>query len=192
VGERRETLTDDVQLAKVILGFVGPKPTEAVALQLAMRILGNGKSSRLYQALVYDARIAQDVAASTSPAQLGGTTEIAATVQAGRDPAEVERALTEQIHALQAAPPSPEELLRAKRAVLAETYSALENVGGFGGKADLLSYYAMWRGDPGWLVEHLRRSDAVTAGQVRQAAAEWLKDGGRVVLHVLPAAGGGK
>jgi zinc protease len=188
-GERRETLTDDVQLAKVIFGFVGPKPTESEALQLAMRILGNGKSSRLYQALVHDARIAQDVAASTTPAQLGGTTEISATVQAGRDPAAVERALAEQVHALQAAPPPGEELLRAKRAVLAETYSALENPGGFGGKADLLSYYEMWRHDPGWLSVQLGRYEAVTGEQVRKAAAEWLKDDGRVVLYVLPAPG---
>jgi predicted Zn-dependent peptidase len=154
-----------------------------------MRILGNGKSSRLYQALVHDARIAQDVAASTMPAQLGGTTEISATVQAGRDPAAVERALAEQVHALQAAPPPGEELLRAKRAVLAETYSALENPGGFGGKADLLSYYEMWRHDPGWLSVQLGRYEAVTGEQVRKAAAEWLKDDGRVVLYVLPAPG---
>jgi zinc protease len=186
---RSESLTDDVQLAKVIFGFVGPKPTQSEALQLAMRILGNGKSSRLYQSLVHDARVAQDVSASTTPAQLGGTTEISATVQAGRDPAEVERALAEQIHALQAAPPSAEELVRAKRAVLAETYSALENPGGFGGKADLLSYYEMWRRDPGFLPIQLQRYEAISADEVRKAAVEWLRDDRRVVLHVVPPPG---
>jgi zinc protease len=189
-GERREPLTDEVQLAKVIVGFVGPRPTEGEALQLGMRILGNGKSSRLYQALVHDARIAQDVSASTTPAQLGGTTEISATVQAGRDPAEVERALFAQIHALQEAAPSAEELLRAKRAILAETYSALENPGGFGGKADLLSYYEMWRHDPGFLPEHLHEYEAVTAAGVQQAARRWMNDDARVVLHVVPAGPG--
>jgi zinc protease len=186
---RRETLTDEVQLARVIFGYVGPKPTESEALQLAMRILGNGKSSRLYQALVHEQRIAQDVGASTTPAQLGGITEISATVQAGRDPAEVERALSEQIRALQAAPPTRQELLRARRAVLAETYSALENPGGSGGRADVLSYFEMWRRDPGWLPAQLERYDAVTAEQVREAAAHWLSDDRRVVLHVLPSAG---
>ena len=184
-GERRETLADQVQLSKVIFGWVGPKPTEGEALQLAIRILGNGKSSRLYRSLVHDARIAQDVTASAAPGQLGGTTEIAATVQAGRSPSEVERALDEQIRALRAVPPAAEELLRAKRTVLAEAYSALENVGGFGGKADLLNHYEMWRHDPGWLTEHLRRYQAVTAEQVQEAAKEWLGEE-RVVLHVVP------
>src|SRR5207237_8048162 len=134
---RKEKLTDQVQLAKVIFGWVGPKPTEAESLQIAIRILGSGKSSRLYQSLVHDQRVAQDVSATSTPAQLGGETEIEATVQVGHTPEEVEKSLTAQIAKLRDAPPSEDELVRARRNLVASLYSALENVGGSGGKADL-------------------------------------------------------
>src|SRR5207237_1198803 len=79
---RKEKLTDQVQLSKVIFGWVGPKPTETESLQIAIRILGSGKSSRLYQSLVHDQRVAQDVSATSTPAQLGGQPEIEARVPA--------------------------------------------------------------------------------------------------------------
>src|SRR6185436_14840201 len=51
--EVRETLRDQVQLAKVMMGYVGPKPLENPAMAALMRILAGGKSSRLYEHLVY-------------------------------------------------------------------------------------------------------------------------------------------
>ena len=186
---RKEKLADQVQLSKVMFGWVGPKPTEGEALQIAMRILGSGKSSRLYQALVHDQRVAQDVSATSTPAQLGGETEIEATVQVGHTPEEVEKSLTAQISALRSAPPSEEELVRARRNLVASLYSALENVGGGGGKADLLNYFEMWRRDPGFLSEQIARAQAVTAADVQQAAQKWLADDSRVTLHVVPEQG---
>jgi len=186
---QRERLTDQVQLPKVMFGWVGPRPTEEEALQVAVRILGSGKSCRLYRALVHDQRVAQDVSASSTPAQLGGETEIEATVQVGHTPEEVEKALAAQVAALREAPPSEEELLRARRNLVAALYSALENVGGSGGKADLLNYVEMWRRDPGFLSEQIARAQAVTAVDVQQAARKWLADEARVVLHVVPEQG---
>jgi zinc protease len=154
-----------------------------------MRILGSGKSCRLYQALVHDLRVAQDVSASSTPAQLGGETEIEATVQVGHTPDEVEKALVEQIAKLRDAPPSEEELLRARRNLIANIYAALENVGGSGGKADLLNYFEMWRRDPGFLSEQIARAQAVTAADVQKAAQKWLADDSRVTLHVVPEQG---
>jgi len=190
-AQRSEKLGDQVQLSKVIFGWVGPKPTEGDALQVAMRILGAGKSSRLYQALVHDQRVAQDVSATSTPAQLGGETEIAATVQVGHTPEEVEKALSMQVAKLRDAPPTPEELMRARRNLVASIYSALENVGG-GGKADLLNYFEMWRHDPGFLSEQIARAQAVTAADVQKAVQQWLADDARVTLHVLPEQGGAR
>ncbi|MFL5440953.1 MAG: M16 family metallopeptidase [Myxococcales bacterium] len=188
-ARRKEKLTDQVQLAKVVFGWVGPRPTEDEPLQVAMRILGSGKSSRLYQALVHDRRVAQDVSASSTPAQLGGETEIEATVQVGHTPDEVEKALAEEIALLRDAPPSEEELLRAQRNLIANIYAALENVGGSGGKADLLNYFEMWRRDPGFLTEQIARAQAVTAADVQKAAKRWLADDSRVTLHIVPEQG---
>src|SRR3954465_13697458 len=45
-ARRKEKLTDQVQLAKVMFGWVGPRPTEDEPLQVAMRILGPGHDPR--------------------------------------------------------------------------------------------------------------------------------------------------
>src|SRR4051794_40766374 len=62
--EARETLRDQVQLAKVLTGYVGPPPLRVPAMPVLMRILAGGKSSRLYHELVYRKKIAQDISAS--------------------------------------------------------------------------------------------------------------------------------
>src|SRR5216684_1307622 len=73
VKEVRETQTDQVQLTKVLMGWVGPKPLQGAPMAMLMRILAGGKSSRLYHDLVYEKKIAQDVAASWDPSMaLGG------------------------------------------------------------------------------------------------------------------------
>jgi zinc protease len=185
--EVRETLRDQVQLARVMIGFVGPPPLSVPAMGTAMRILAGGKSSRLYHDLVYQQKIAQDVSASWDPSmQLGGLVEITATVQAGHTPEEVAAALSDEIRRLRDAPAAPDELERAKRNVKAGLFSQLENVGGFGGKADQLNYYEMFAGDPGAFSKQLERTLAVTPEDVQKAAQTFLKDEQRVVITVLP------
>jgi zinc protease len=187
VKEVRETLHDQVQLAKVLIGFVGPKPLENPAASVLMRILAGGKSSRLYHDLVYQKKIAQDVGASWDPGmQLGGVIEISATVQAGHTPAEVEAALSDELKRLREAPPAADELERAKRNVKAGLFAQLENVGGFGGKADQLNYYEMRAQDPGYFAKNLEATLAVTAEQVQKTAEQYLRDEQRVVVTILP------
>src|SRR5207248_1510375 len=95
--ERRETVRDQVQLAKVLIGWVGPMPLSRPAIGPLVRILAGGKSSRLHHDLVYEKKIAQDVSASwDSGMKLGGEIEVAATVQAGHTPEEVLAALTDE------------------------------------------------------------------------------------------------
>ena len=195
--EARETMTDQVQLAKILMAWVGPKPLEGSAVNALMRVLAGGKSSRLYHDLVYEKKIAQDVSASWDPAmQLGGIIEVTATVQAGRSPQEVEAALTDEIKRLRDQPPAAAELDRAKRNVEAQLFTALENVGGFGGKADQLDYYEMWAGDPGYFSRNLQAFLDVTREEVQKAAQQFMREEQRVVITVVPeqkqAAGGGK
>src|SRR5207244_6377968 len=91
--EIRETMTDQVQLAKILIAWVGPRPLDGSAVNALMRILAGGKSSRLYHDLVYEKKIAQDVSASWDPSmQLGGIIELTATGQAGHSPQEGETA----------------------------------------------------------------------------------------------------
>jgi zinc protease len=87
-------------------------------------------------------------------------------------------------------------LERAKRNLKSGLFAQLENVGGFGGKADQLNYYEMWAGDPAAFTKNLEATLAVTPDQVQKAAQKFLQDHQRVVITVLPeqkqAAGGGR
>ncbi len=195
--EVRAVMSDQVQLAKILMAWVGPRPLEGSAVNALMRVLAGGKSSRLYHDLVYEKKIAQDVSASWDPSmQLGGVIELTATVQAGHVPQELEAALTEEIKRLRDQPPAEAEVERGKRNVQAQLYSALENVGGFGGKADQLNYFEMWAHDPGYFSKNLAAFMAVTPDQVQKAAQQFMRDEQRVVITVLPeqkqAAGGEK
>jgi zinc protease len=185
--EARAVMNDQVQLAKILMAWVGPRPLEGPAVNALMRILAGGKTSRLYHDLVYEKKIAQDVSAAWDPSmQLGGIIEVTATVQAGHSPQEVEAALSEEIRRLRDELPTEAELDRAKRNVEAQLYSALENVGGFGGKADQLSYFEMWAGDPGYFSKNLAAFMAVTREQVQKAAQQFMRDEQRVMVTVLP------
>ena len=194
--ERRETVRDQVQLAKVLIGWVGPAPLSRPAIRPLVRILAGGKSSRLHHDLVYQKKIAQDVSASwDSGMKLGGEIEVAATVQAGHTPEEVLAALTDEIKRLRDAPPSEEELERARRNIRAGLFSQLENVGGFGGKADQLNYFEMFAKDPAAFTKYLDATLAATPEQVQQVARRYMNDEQRVVITVLPEekqAGGGR
>ena len=191
-AEARETLHDQVQLARVMVGFVGPRPLEDPALPVLMRILGSGKSSRLYQDLVYRKKIAQDVSASwENGMELGGEIGISATVQAGHTPEEVEAALLEELKRARETAPGADELERARRNLKAGLFAALENIGGFGGKADLLNYYQLRARDPGAFARQLEAALAVTGDEVQKTAQKYLRDEQRVVIHVLPEAAPG-
>ena len=188
--EQRATVRDQVQLAKVLMGWVGPPPLQRPAMNPLLRILAGGKSSRLYHDLVYQKKIAQDVAADWgSGMRLGGYIELSATVQAGHTPQEVEQALADEVKRLRDAPPADDELARARRNIQSGLFAQLENVGGFGGKADLLDYYDMWAGGPEGFTRNLEATLAATPADVQKLAQEFLRDEQRVVVTILPAEG---
>jgi len=64
---------------------------------LVGEVLSSGKTSRLYRALVYDQRIATEVAASQNSRELGSFFQIVATAAPGRTLAEVERAIAKEL-----------------------------------------------------------------------------------------------
>src|SRR4029079_4003194 len=68
-------------------------------LDLVAEVLSSGKTSRLYRALVYEQRIATEVAASQNSREAGSFFQIVATAAPGRTLAEVERAIAKELAA---------------------------------------------------------------------------------------------
>src|SRR5215475_9738851 len=69
----RETLTDDVQLSRIFVGAIAPSAwtDQGYAYDVMQEILAGGKTSRLYQALIFDRQLAQEVDMATDKATFG-------------------------------------------------------------------------------------------------------------------------
>ena len=161
----------------------------AIQLDLASTVLGGGKTSRLYQRLVYQDKLVDDVSASIAPFALASQFQIQADVKQGVDPAKVEAAIADELKKFLASGPTADELDRAKVGNRAQFVRGLEKVGGFGGKAVILAEGQVYRGNPGAYKLDLARADAATPASVKAAADQWLSKGD-YLLTVLPAGKG--
>ena len=161
----------------------------AIQLDLAASVLGGGKTSRLYQRLVYQDKLVDDVSASLAPFALASQFQIQADVKQGVDPAKVEAVIQEELKEFLAGGPTADELERAKVSNRASFVRGLEKVGGFGGKAVILAEGQVYRGDPGAYKQDLARAAAASVASVRAAAGQWLSKGD-YLLSVLPAGPG--
>ena len=116
---------------------------------MVARILGGGKSSRLYKDLVYERRIAQDVAAQQYSLSLGSIFTIEATAKPGVSAEDLEKAIDENLETFRRHGPSDAEVERARNVFESAIIRGLESLGGFGGVADRLNQYNHFLGDPG-------------------------------------------
>ncbi len=187
-AERRKVVTDTVQLPKVILAWLSApafKPGDADA-DIAARVLGSGKSSRMYRELVYKQQIAQSVNCYDDSESLASTFECQLIAKPGVTPEKLEAEAEKIIDGFAESGPKPEEVEWARNKVETELISGLQRLGGFGGVADQLNSYNQYTGDPGYLPKDLARYDAVTTASVQQYAKTTLGKDQRVVVWGVP------
>jgi zinc protease len=176
--------TDDVKVPRAYLAWRGPGAfgADEPALDLAAEVLGDGKASRLYKRLVYREKIAQDVSAFLRGQELGGVFEIVATAKPGVEPERLVQEITEEVAGLAAHDPEPGELERAQSAHEAAFLHSLESTLQ---RAIQLAAYDVQAHDPAYFAKDVARYRAVTAAQIKDAAARYLVPG-RVVLTIRP------
>ena len=187
-AEKRLTVTDTVELPRVYMAWLTPaifKPGDAEA-DLAANILGGGKSSRLYKALVYDKQIAQAVTTTQESLILGSKFTIEATARPGHTAEELEAVINEELKRFIQQGPDATELERAKNTIETRIITGLETLGGFGGKADRLNSYEHYLGTPDYLGKDLQRYRAATAQAVKSFAEQYLQPANRIVLFAVP------
>jgi len=186
--EVRLVMEDRVELPRLYLGWHTPALFESgdAELDLVADLLGNGKTSRLYRALVYERRIATEVAASQNSRELSSFFQVVVTAAPGRSLGEIGQVTTDEIARLQATGPTDEEMTRALVQAEAHFVQRLQTVGGFGGKSDQLNAYNVFVGDPGFFGRDLARYRDATADRLRDAARTHLSMNARVALSVVP------
>jgi zinc protease len=164
--------------------LIPPKAdTDNDALRVASALLSTGESSRLYQSLVYQQQIAQEVNTFTDLREDASLFIVFAILASGKQPAEVERALAAEIRKLQAAPVSAAELEKAKNQLVTAKLRERETNNG---KAQALGDAAVLLGDPNRVNTDIARLQAVTAADVQRVMKKYFADANRVVLDYLP------
>jgi zinc protease len=185
--EIRLVLEDRVELPRLYLAWHSPAlfAGDDAELDLIADVLAGGKTSRLYRSLVYEQRIATEVAASQNSREIGSFFQLVATAAPGRSLEELERAIAAELRRLVQEGPTAVEMERCLAQAEAHFVFRLQTVGGFGGKGDQLNAYNVFLGDPGYFTRDLDRYRTASAESVQRAAAHWLT-AGRVALSVVP------
>jgi len=180
-------LHDRVELDRLYLVWptVPQFHNDDAPLLLLGDILARGRSSRLYRKLVIEEQIAQDVTAYQSGRELAGSFGIIVTLRPGRSINQAKELVESELSAIAATAPEADELRRVQNLRVASFFFALEHIGGFGGVADRLNAYNVYRGDPSLVTADVERFRGVLPGEILGVAKRYLDGAPRVILSVL-------
>jgi zinc protease len=175
----------NVPLPAVVITWLAPaaRSPDAAALAVLDAVLTTGKSSLLYNQLVYADQIAEQVFSSADfRAQLGNF-YVGAIMAGGHTVAQGEAALEAQVAQLRDHPVSDTELTIARNQLLASTVRQRETVDG---RAQALGEAMTSEGDPNRANTDLAAVAAVTPADVERVARKYLTADAQVVIRYLP------
>ena len=187
-SERRATVTDTVQLPRLSVAWLAPEafhPGDADT-DVFLNVLGGGKTSRLYQKLVYQAQVAQSVSCSDESIMVTSIASCEILARPGVKLEDLEAAFDKEVEALRKDGPTAVELERVRNQSLSGLIQGLQRLGGFGGVADMMNRYNQYKGDPGYLAQDVARYEAVTPATVKKVAQDVFGKNQRVVIYCVP------
>jgi zinc protease len=185
---RREVVADDVMLPRLFLAFRSPVfgSDGYYAASMLGAILGMRNGSRLYRSLVRERQVAAEVGAYTFDLSKGSDLLIVdATARPGVSAERLEAEVMAEIDRVRAEGVTPTELERAAALIETGFVLALQSAGE---RADQLSRFATYCGDPARVNEESARYRAVTVEQINAFVAERLGEDNRAVLLYVPRA----
>jgi predicted Zn-dependent peptidase len=162
--------------ARVRYHTVAEGHPDSFALSVMASLL-NGRTGRLYKALVLEQQVANSAGAGQNSLKYEGYFEMNGVAKPGRKPEEVEQALYKEIERLQKEPVPAEELQKVKNQFAANTFRGLQS--NFGLMVQLL----VRDGNRGWETINTdpARFQAVTAEDIRRVAGTYFKPENRTV-----------
>ncbi len=188
-GERRETMQDPLaRVAQLSIGYRIPAATHAdwPALSAAGQILGGGESSRLYQRVVKDKELCSSIGSGAGSRVGPATFTITCSVRPGKNIAEAETAIDEEVSQMRTAAVTAEELQRVRTSSRRNAVGVRESSLG---RAQSLADNAVLYNDPNRINTTPEKVASVAAPDVQRVVAAYLKNSNRVVMHTLPGGG---
>jgi zinc protease len=159
------------------------KSPDSYALDVLSVILAGGRSSRLYQELVYQKRLARDVDADYAGHSIDPTVfSITAQVMPGKDPREVEREIDNLLERVGAEEVSDRELQKAKNQIEAAFIFGQDSIFGQAMKIGLYEATAGWR----LMNEYIDAIRKVTRADIVRVARRYLDRDRRTIGTLIP------
>ena len=182
-----EMMSDRVPQIRLDRYWVAPgrAQKDLILLDLAAEVLGGGKTSRLYQELVYKTEVATSATASVEPQELMSFYSVTVDLADGQERGPVQASMAAVISDFLKTGPTKEELARAKTSMKAGILRGLEKVGGFGGKAVTLAQGELYADDPGFIIKQLEWIESATPEEVIAVARD-VMSAGHYQLDIMP------
>jgi predicted Zn-dependent peptidase len=190
VGHEQRFVVVDSQIPApaVYIGYRVPsaKDSRAPVVSILGDVMGGGRSSRLYDALVRRQQIATGASSGNFGLADGADMLIfTATGKPGSSPDSLERALLVELAGVSSF--TQPELDRARASERFAFVNALQTMGGIGGRADRLAEGWTYFHDPNYVNGVLREYDRVKLADLNALALERLIPANRVILVYVPA-----
>jgi predicted Zn-dependent peptidase len=185
-GWRRETVPDAVMLSRLFLAFRIPRygSREHEAATVCAAILGLKKGSRLQKQLVRKRQVAAEAKAFTFDLVKGSDLLVLdVTGRPETSPESLEQEVAREVDRVRAEGVSEEEVQRAIAVIETMLATSLESAGD---RADKLSMFATYFGDPFLINTEIDRYRSVTRERVNDFAAEYLGEDNRASLIYVP------
>lgn len=185
--ERREIINNEaVPLPAVFYTYIMPSEgtEEAIALDLLTDILSTGRSSRLYQKLVYQDQVASDISAYVDLREMPGLLWIYAVAnEPENEIAPIEIAIEKVISEIRSTGVTETELQKAKNKTEMRLVASRVTASG---KADQLAHARVFFGDTGKANSVIDKYLSVTTEDIRKAAAKYLLPEKRCTVIYFP------
>jgi zinc protease len=164
---------DEVALPRVYFAWVSPAlfGADDAELDLLSNILSRGKSSRLFQSLVYERKLAKDVHAFQVSQKLNGMYIVQATAAPGTKLEELAKAVQEEVEKALTIIPTESEINRARNNFKKGFFDRLQT---YSSRASLLGTYFLHTGKGDYISEDYIRYEKASAAGVQKAGQKYL------------------
>jgi len=184
-GEKRVKLRKEAELPYIIVAYHTPSfPHEdSCALDVLNLILSGGKSSRLYRSLVYEKKIALNISANYSSFNRDPYLFFfSATATPGKENAELEKSLYEEIEQIKKEKPSEIEIQKAKNQIESSFVMGQDSIFLQAMKYGIFEMLGDWR----LIDKYLDGVRKVTPEDVVNVANKYLHENNRTVGILIP------
>jgi zinc protease len=184
-GEKRVILKKEAELPTFSFYYHVPnlKDPDSFALDLLSVVLAGGRSSRLYQELVYHRRLVRSVETDYARMAIDSTIfSITAQVMPEKDPTEVEQVMDQLLYRIRSEPVSDRELQKAKNQLEAAFVFAQDSIFGQAMKIGQYESSDQWQ----LLDSYLAGIKKVTPDDILRVAKKYVDPDRRTIGVLIP------